>query len=480
MSFRNLARASALYTVGNFLPRIGAFLLLPLYVRFLSRSEYGAVSLVTSIAGFLTILFRIGLDGALMRLHFDESGERQRALYSTLTSVSVMAAAAGSLVTAVLVGPFFPQLFSGLGFLPYGILAIGIAATSSMSFSPGIYYRATGRAWQFLFYALASFITASVSSVVLVLLGWGATGMLVGQLAGGLFGLLVTIVLVLRIAGTRYEPAVVRPALRFGLPLTPHLLSAWALRLADRWLISLLIGLPAAQALGELGAYSLGYQLGYMITIVVSSFNAAWSPWFFRIADRPEAPALFRGMTTIVMAGLLAVGVGISALAPQIIAIIARPEYQSAAGVLPVVAMASVLFAFYTMLTTLVFYAKATARLAMITVSAAILNVAVNIALIPRLGILGAAWATFAAYGFFAIVTWRFAATLYPVRIDLRRLGLLGLVALGALLLAGMTDLSDSATVTGLLRLAIAVGYASLAFAVALRPARDLLRHRLG
>ena len=480
MSFRNLARASALYTVGNFLPRVGAFLLLPLYVRFLTSEQYGTVSLVTSIAGFLTILFRIGLDGALMRLHFDETGERQRALYSTLTVVSVVAAALGSLLTAAIAGPFFPNLFSGLGFLPYGVLSIGIAAVSSTSFSPGIFYRATGRAWQFLAYALTIFTAASGSSVVLVLLGWGAAGMLLGQLIGGLLGLGITLVLIIRIAGTRFEPSVIRPALRFGLPLTPHLVSAWALRLADRFLIGLLIGLPAAQALGELGAYSLGYQLGYMVTIVVSSFNAAWSPWFFRIADRPEAPTLFRGMTTVVMAGLLAAGVGISALAPQIITLIARPEYRSAAGVLPVVAMASVLFAFYTMLTTLVFYMKATGRLSMITVSAAVINIALNVVLIPRIGILGAAWATFAAYGFFAIVTWRFAVTLYPVRIDLPRLATLSVLAVGALLLARSSDTVGSPTVSASLRLAVALAYAGVAVALAVRPARDLLRGRSG
>lgn len=474
MSIRSLARASAFYTVGNFLPRIGAFLLLPLYVRFLSRGEYGTVSLVMSIAGLLTIVYRLGLDGALMRLHFDESGDRQRALYSTLTAVAIIAVIFGSLATVLLLAPWFGQLFAGLSFAPYGLLAIGIAAASAVAFSPGIFYRATGQASRFLLYALAIFITASVASVALVLLGWGATGLLVGQLAGAVFGMIVTIALVLRISGFHYEPSAIPAALRFGLPLVPHLVSAWALRLADRLLIGLLIGLPAAQALGELGAYSLGYQLGYVLTVVISSFNAAWAPWFFRIADQASAPALFRGMTTIVMAGALAVGVGTAALAPQIISIIARPDYASAADVLPIVAMASVLFAFYTMLTTVVFYAKATGRLAVITVAAALLNVAVNVLLIPPLGIVGAAWATFAAYTFFALATWRYAATVYPVHLDVRRLGLLGGVALVALISAAMSDASGTPILSASLRVAVALGFAGFAVIVALPTMREI------
>jgi O-antigen/teichoic acid export membrane protein len=476
VSFRNLARASALYTVGNFLPRLGAFILLPVYVRFLSRGEFGTVSLITSLAGFLTILYRVGLDGALMRLHFDEVRDRQRALYSTLTWVAVLAAALGSLAAGLILGPFFANLFSGLQFMPYGLLGIGIAAASAVSFAPAVFYRATGRPGLFLLYALAIFVTGSLASVILVLVGWGASGMLIGQLVGAVVGLLVTLVLVLRIAGTRYDPSLVGPALRFGLPLTPHAVSAWALRLADRWLIGLLIGLPAAQALAELGAYSLGYQLGYVITVLVSSFNAAWSPWFFRIGDRSEAPSVFSGMTTVVVAGLMALAVGVSALAPQIVAIIARPEYRSAAGVLPVVAMASVLYGIYTMLSTVVFYAKATGRLAMITVSAAIINVGANVILIPRLGILGAAWATFAAYAFFAIATWRFASTVYTVRLDLVRLAALGGAGIVALLLAGLTDASGAMTGVAVVRLALALAFAAVAAAIAWGPARALLR----
>ena len=480
MTFRSLARASAYYTVGNFLPRIGAFLLLPIYVRFLSTSEYGTVSLMASVAGVLTIVYRLGLDGAVMRLHFDESGVRQRSLYSTINAVALVAAVVGSGITAAVLAPFFAALFSGLPFLPYGLLAIGIGATGAVAFPPGIFYRATGQAGRFLLYALAIFLATSIASVLLVAIGLGASGMLIGQLVGATFGVIVTVILVLRIAGPRYDRSLVPPALRFGLPLVPHLVSAWALRLADRLLISLLIGLPAAQALSELGAYSLGYQLGYVITVLVSSFNAAWSPWFFRVADRPEAPPIFREMTTLLMATLLTVGVGTAALSPQIITVIARPGYEAAAGVLPVIAMASVLFAFYTMLTNLVFYAKATGRLALITVSAAVLNIAANIVLIPLMGILGAAWATFIAYSFFAVATWRYAIRLYPVRLDLRRLGVLAAVASIALPAANLGMLLGSQLLDVVARLAVTIAFAAFAAGVALAPARKLRRARLG
>jgi len=290
----------------------------------------------------------------------------------------------------------------------------------------------------------------------------------------------VTLYLVARIVGTRFDVSFTRPALAFGIPLTPHAVSAWVLGFADRWMIGLLIGLPTAAALSQLGAYSLGYQLGYVITVVVSSFQAAWAPWFFGIGERREAPAVFSHMTTLAMAGIFALGVGASTLAPQVIAVIARPQYAAAAGVLPVVAMASVLYGLYTMLSTVVFYAKATRRLALITVSAAALNIFLNIVLIPRIGILGAAWATFAAYAFFALATWRYAGSVYPVRLDLPRLGLLSVGSIVALVAASLTDLAGSPLTTAGLRLAIAVAFAAFAAWVAIAPARSLVTESRG
>lgn len=476
MTFRSLARASAIYTVGNFIPRIGAFLLLPVYVRFLSTEQYGTVSLITSLAGLLAILFTLGQDAALMRLHFDERGDRQRALYSTLTAFVILMAVFGSALAAAVLFPVFSTLFAGLAFVPYGVLGIGIAALSAADFAPAVFYRATAQAGKFLAFSIGAFGAASVASVTLVVLGFGAPGMLIGQLVGAGVSFLVAIFLVVRIAGLRFQRTLVRPAVRFGAPLAPHAVSGWALRLADRWLIGLLIGLPAAQALGQLGAYSLGYQLGYVITVLVSSFNTAWSPWFFRIGNTSQAPALFSKMTTLVMAGLAAVGVAVAVLAPQIVAVIARPQYAAAADVLPIIAMASVLYGMYTMLSVVVFYAKATARLAMITVSAGVLNVVVNVVLIPPFGILGAAWATFAAYAWFAGATWWFSRTVYPVRLEVRRLAVLAVAGAAALGLASLTSATGSDLGAAGLRVLIALGFAVVAGLVGLESARSLLR----
>jgi O-antigen/teichoic acid export membrane protein len=263
-------------------------------------------------------------------------------------------------------------------------------------------------------------------------------------------------------------------ALRFGLPLVPHGISVWVLRLSDRWLIALLIGLPVLEAQAAIGVYSFAYQLGAVIGLIVVSFNSAWSPYFFRIGDRPTAPVLYRHVTTLVMAGLLALAVGMSALAPEVVTVVATAKYAQATDVIPIVAFASVFQGLYTMLVTLVFFMKRTAWLPLITIASAALNVGLNLLLIPALGMIGAAWSTLAGFAFLAAVTGLYARGLYPVRLDVPRLAVLGVSALAATLLSRLVDVPSQAILQALVHAGVGIAFVAVASVVALGPVRGL------
>lgn len=470
MSLRNLLRASALYTVGNIAPKFGAFLLLPIYVRFLTQDDYGALALVTSLAGILAIVYHVGVDSALMRLHFDMEGRRRAQLYSTLALFTLALSAALTAILAIGVGPFFEELFAGTPFIPLGGLALLIAVVGAIHYVPSTLFRATGHAGRFLAVNLGAFVLSSAVSVVLVVaFDLGAAGVLTGQLIGGTAVLVVALVVVGRLGSWSFDRRLLGEAIRLGIPLLPHAISAWALRLADRWLLALLLALPAVEARSQIGIYAVGYQLGYVVSLVITSFNSAWSPYFYRIGDRPDGPRFYTEMTTLVMGGLLVLAVAVSAMAPEIVGVIARPGYEPAADVLPVIAFASVAQGLYVMFVTVVFLTKRTGRLAAITLAAAALNLGLNIVLIPSLGIMGSAWATLASYVFFAGATWTFARTVYPMRIDWPRLGAMAALAAGAVLAARWAAAGPSLE-SGLVHLAVTILFAAVVIPICMPP----------
>ncbi len=305
MTLRSLARGSLLYSVGFVLPRVGAFLLLPIYVSVLSTADYGAVALVTSVAQLLANILRMGLDGALMRMHFDSSDPaRQDRLIGTIATLTVVVAAAGSAVAALLSWAFFSMLFAGLAFMPFGLIAAVLSFTTTFQFLPATILRAREQPGRFLGFTGGAFlVTAATTLLLLVVLRVGVVGALFGQLAGGVLVVAVTGAMVARAGGPAMDRRLAAEALRFGLPLVPHTISGWMLNVSDRWLLSFLLPVSALQARAAIGVYSLGYQLAYAIDLLAQSFNSAWVPFFYRYGSTPQALGIHREMTTMVMAG---------------------------------------------------------------------------------------------------------------------------------------------------------------------------------
>jgi O-antigen/teichoic acid export membrane protein len=474
MTLFRLARASALYTIANILPKVGAVFLVPVYVRFLTSAEYGTLALVSTLVGLLTTLYRLGMDGSLMRLHFDTEGRSRGSLYSTIALFTLGLAAVVTGILAILGISVLRDPILGIAFWPVGLIAILIALTNSIGFVPSVIFRATQQASKFAVFSIGGFLlTAGLVVALLVLARQGLVGALVGQLLAGALILVVALVITVRTGGISFNVAQLRASLSFGLPLVPHALSAWALKLMDRWLIAIFIGLSPTMTLAAIGAYSLGYQIGSIVTIVLTSFNSAWSPYFFSVGDEESGPRLHREMTTIVMLGLLALGVGIAALSVEAIELIARRGYEGAAAVIPVVVLGSLLQALYTMFVTVVFHTKRTRRIALLTFASALVNLVLNVLLIPPLGILGAAWATVGGYAFFALGTYLYARRIYPLQVDAVRIGLA--MALGAAVVIGARlvqpgDLLQAAT----LHTAMALAYAAVMLALAWRSVKAL------
>ena len=477
MTLRTLARGSAIYAAGTMLARLGGFLLLPIYLQLMTRADYGLVALITTIVGFLGIVYRLGLDGALMRLHFDTAPERRAGLYRTLFLVTLAFAAAASVILGLAAGPFFETIFFGVEFIPYGVLALALAFVGSGDYVPAILYRATQQPGKFLAFNLGSFAVSSAFSLALVVAGLGAAGALLGQLIGGAVILVVAAVIAARLRGPVWLAEVIRPAFRFSVPIVPHQVSQWTIRLSDRWLLGLLLALPTTQRLEAIGAYSVGYQLGSVVTMATQAFNAAWQPYLYRIGETARGPRIFANVTIITIAGFFWMALALSAFAPEIVEIIANPEYALAAQVLPLIAFGAACQSVYTMLVGLIFLRRRTKQLPLITALSALVNVGLNVLLIPIFGVMGAAVTTLVAYLLSSTLTYAFARRIYPLELDAWRLAAIVILSVGGALIARVVDgPPGEIVVPGLFHGAIVLAVGGILALVVRAPLRQLRR----
>jgi O-antigen/teichoic acid export membrane protein len=477
---RALLRGSIFYTIGNLLPRIGAFLLLPIYAAAMGPDEFGTFSLMLSVSGILGVLYRLGLDGALMRLHFDVDERERGALYLTLSLATAVVSLVLSVAVGLAVAPAFEQLFAGAPFWPFGPLTLALTFFLAFQYVPSTYLRASQLPGRFLALTLGGFVVVVLATILfVVVLELGAAGALLGQIASAAVVALTTVAVLWQLRAVVVRRNLLDRGLRFGLPLVPHSLSAWVLNLSDRLLIGLLTPGGPAAAQTAVGVYAFGYVLGQVVSLVAFSFNAAWVPFFYERGDQPGGASLLREMTTLSSLGLAVLAVGIGLLAPELTALLASDQWGAAtadaAQVTPLVALASVAYGLYYMVVSAVFLRRRVALLPLLTVGAGLLNVALNVAFIPTFGIVAAAWATLAGYGSLAVLTTWYARTVYPLELDVPRLAL-AIGGCAAVLLAGtLLTAPLAATVAGAaIHIAIGLAFAIAAIVVGREPLRRL------
>src|SRR6476646_6429414 len=92
---KRLGKHSFIYGLGGLVARILAVLLLPLYTRYLTTSDYGAIETLIALTTVLAVLLRLGTQSAFFRFYFDspEREERLRvvrtAFWFTMVSATV-------------------------------------------------------------------------------------------------------------------------------------------------------------------------------------------------------------------------------------------------------------------------------------------------------------------------------------------------------------------------------------------------------
>lgn len=418
---RRIVRLAGVYTFGDLFVRAAGVLLLPLYAAYLTPREYGIVSVATSVAGLATIVFAMGLNGAVLRFYFELDEAERRGFFGTLWTAMVIVPALLTVVLDLAHGWPISEITGEVALDPYLRLAFWIAFTGAafLTFPPEV-FRASERPGAYVAFSLGQFLLVGILTVVfVVVLGRGAAGALWARLLGGLAIGSIGAWSLRPYLRPRLSWPDLRRAAAYGLPLMPHFLSHWVLTASDRLILGRYV------SLADVGMYTVGYQVGAILMLFVLAGNNAILPLFGRLdpRNREQVTTLTR-IVTYYVAAMVVLGLAIALFAREIIGILAG-RYGPAAPVVPWVVLAYVFFALYIPpLNAVSLIAGRTTRIPLITGAAAGMNILLNILLIPRFSIMGAAFATTVSYAALFILSFLYAHGTHPLPYEYRRIGL--------------------------------------------------------
>lgn len=460
-SIRSIVKGTSIYTAGQVLIKATGFILIPIYTKYLTTGDYGVIGIVSVIVMILVSALSLGLPQAQTRFYYDHDGQTAR-LGSLLFSINalqfVVAVLACGLLSAV-GKPLFGLAVDdeAVPFSPFVRIAIW---TSFFHFFTQLIVNFNITTKRFTYCALLLFIhfLVSVGLVIyfVVVRREGAVGSVKGIMLGEAVICAVFYWSYARRFVWKLNLDYVRDVLKMGLPITVYMTASAAMMSLDKLILKSFL------PLSSVGLYTLGYKLGFVMSVVVVSINRAWLPNYYELMNQTVSSRTYevKRMFCLWVTFLGAICVAASAWSDEAVRIMTAPAFYPAASVVPAILLAFFFQGVYHFMVGPLFYFKRTGLLPVITVTGAAANVALNFLLIPRYGIMGAAGAALLSFFLLALLAYFAGRRYFNPHFELTRLVLL--MAIVSVLSLGGDSLGWHWAMEGLLP----VAYVLLCFAL--------------
>jgi len=428
-----------------------AVALLPLYTRYLTPADYGAAEVMFAAVVAASIVVRLGAIEALLRFYYSDGEDPGRVVASSFAAL-FWAASTGALVALPFAGPISEAL---LGRPDAGLARVAIGGLWVLTLFEFLLtmFRLEERARPYFLTTVANvLLTIPVTLALVAGEDQGARGLLIGSYGTGAVFVVGLLWVHRRRLSLRWEGSLITRLMRFGMPTMPAELSLYSLNLIDRVLLVRYAGLA------EAGLYSLGVKFAQGVNVLARGFQLAWPPLAYSIRDDEEARRAYAAIVTWFAAGCTFFVTGLWLLSRWIVRALAAPEFYGSFKVVGLIATGVTLYALYMVLVVILGRTGRTGFNLPATLAGTVVNVVLNLVLIPPLGIVGAGLALVASYIVVLVLMYGFTQRLFPVSYQWSRL--LRVIGAAAILVGGAELLLPTEGAVGLLaRIALWAGY---------------------
>jgi O-antigen/teichoic acid export membrane protein len=262
----------------------------------------------------------------------------------------------------------------------------------------------------------------------------------IGQLVAGAGAFVIALALTRRHLTARLSLPSLRQALGFSAPMLPGRLGGWLNAQTDRLLLLLFLGLPGVALFGVTA------RIASVVQFLLLVFRQGWQPYAMMLLDDSGRNDVYCRMLNYYAALFASLGLALTAVSPELFALLVPEDYRGGYVVLPWLVGAAIFHhsASLTNLGVLV-----SARTGVVSVASAIGligNVVIASAMIPSFGIAGAAIGAFVSELAFTTILWRASVARSDVRFDIRVV----LIVLATYVLGAIALLLASKALVGL------------------------------
>lgn len=400
MTNRKYVKSGIWYTVGNLLIKGISFLTLPIFTRLLSTSDFGKFNIFVSYENILNVIIGLGVAGTIKTAYFDFEDRFEKYISSIMTMIACSAVIVAVIINIVisLVGFKGNSIWSvgTSNFLVCCSLATALYNIISMKYVIQVQYKKN---------LLISFLYTALSIITSIVLCYTIYNeeRYMGRIVGNglpliLISFSISIFSILK-QRSLYQRQYWCYSLRMGIPLIFHSLSLVVMQQADKIMIDGYCGSELT------GIYSLACNISLILTIVQSSVDNSWSPWFYSNLKEKNYDELKKHNANVVL--LFAyLTMGFCLVSPELIRITSTEEYAGAIYALIPLNLSVYASFMYMFAVNKEYYFKKTKIIAAGTIVTTIVDIVLNAILIPRFGFISAAYTTLISKVILFIIHW--------------------------------------------------------------------------
>jgi O-antigen/teichoic acid export membrane protein len=404
---RALFKQSSLYFVSKIIVMVAGFISFPIWTRVFSVEEYGIFSLITVTISLGIGFSKFGLQHAALRFYYDYEKNNVKngieTYYSTLFYGSIFLSITSIGVLLIIEKTVLYNHMSSLmqTMVPLILFLIFIGSLTNVM---TIFIRAQNKAGLHSIFLIAKrYGNLALAIVFVFYITKNVKGLFMGYaLADAL--IFVSLVWLFRkyLRHDRISKTFIKEAISYGFPLIWMEISNMLLNFGDRYILNYYSGSLAV------GLYSAGYNISDMSRSFLSApLKLAIVPMFLKVWNKhgTEETRSFLNETMLYycMIGVPII-VAISWYGKSILSVLASEKYQEASVIVPYILSALIIYGANPILTAGLRIYKKTNSMMAISLISAVVNILLNVCLIPIWGISGAAISTAISYGILVTV----------------------------------------------------------------------------
>lgn len=454
---KRLIKHTIVYGIGGMLGKFIGFLMIPIYTRFLTTTDYGILELIDVSSYIIFEILVLGISFSILRFYhlYDNQIDKNKVV-STAIIFSIL-----NSVLIILILSNFTREISEIIFktdrYSYLLKIVLIAILFEGGYIPALdSLRAKGKSTVYTLISISRLVAGlSLNIYFVVILRKGVVGILYSRLIINFFTFIFLVPMVLREVKIRFDIKKLKEMLCYSIPFVPASFAMYVLHFMDRFLLGRFSNLKIV------GLYSLGHKFGMILSVLITGpFYLMWSSFMFEVAKKENAKKIYARVLSYFTFIAVFFGLALSVLIKDVLKIMAAPSFFDAHKVTPLILLGYIFFGAYFVFQVGICIEKKTKWLAIITWIGGVTSVGINLILIPKYNMIGAGVTNTISFFVMSLCCYFISNKLYYIRYEIFRVLKIFLTAIGLYLFSLIITLDSilfSILLKGLLLLSFPV-----------------------